>query len=102
MNFQRLWENMNLSKEKEQPLEDQAMAVIRSGLNLNDNFWKEFMLVINNSDGISQLLDVPVEKIMTWRKNIEKGLDQIEKKDQHGEVQKNKKLMKTGIPEIQG
>ena len=97
MNFQRLWENMKLGQEKEQPNEDKAMSAIRTGLGLREDFWEDFNLLVNNSDGLSALLDIPVEKISTWRKKVNDVLEKVRDADGNEDVGKNKKLIKTGI-----
>jgi hypothetical protein len=44
------------------PADDKAMSAIRTGNGISDTFWDNFLQVINNSDGLSELLDVPAEK----------------------------------------
>ena len=102
MSFQRLCENMKLGKDADIPIEDAALTVIRSGKGINEDFWKDFMLVINNSEGISKLLDVPVEKIVNWREKIHKALKKVEEMDGQSDVKKNKKILKPETPEIEG
>ena len=100
MSFQSLWENMKLSKEKEPPIEDSALTVIRSGNNLDEDFWTNLKLVMNNSEGLSKLLDVPVEKISTWREKIERAMKKVKEQDGETKINKNKKLLKPDAPEI--
>ena len=100
MSFQSLWENMKLAKEKEPPIEDAALTVIRSGINLDEDFWTNMKLVINNSDGLSKLLDVPVEKISTWREKIDRAVKKVKEADGESKINKNKKLLKPDAPEI--
>ena len=97
MNFQRLWENMHLGKEPEQPVDDAVQSVIRTGIGISETFWDDFMSVMNNSEGLAMLLDVPEDQISTWRPRIEKALAAVQSSDQTGDVKKNKKLMKTGL-----
>jgi len=101
MSFQALWENMKLSREKEIPIEDSALTVIRSGNNLDEDFWNNFKLVVNNSDGLSKLLDVPVEKISTWREKIDKAIKKVQELDGDVKLKKNKKILKPDAPEIE-
>lgn len=63
-------------------------------------FGKIFLLVINNSEGLSQLLDVPVVKIASWHDKIKHTLDKVKEKDSTPELKKNVKLLKTGQPEM--
>jgi hypothetical protein len=97
MNFQRLWENMKLGEEKKQSPDDKAMSAIRTGLGLREDFWDDFNLVVNNAEGLSTLLDIPVEKISTWRSKVEEVLDKVREADGQSELGKNKKIVKTGI-----
>ena len=67
--------------------------------NVNETFWQDFILVLNNSEGLSALLDTPIEKIITWRKNIENAIAVVEEREGKIEFKKNKKLLKTGLPD---
>lgn len=91
--FLKLWESINSQNTKST---DQAAAVIRSGVGLNENFWKEFILLMNNSKGLSELLDVPLDKVSTWHQRILSKMQEVEAEDTNTEVNKNKKLIKTG------
>lgn len=92
--FQKLWEAINESP----PPVDQAQEVIRSGIGIRENFWQDFILLLNNSKGLSDLLDVPVEKISTWNAKITAKLQEVDNADTSIQVKKNKKLIKTGKP----
>lgn len=101
MSFRKLWENMKSSKDNEKNSEIDPMAVtaIRTGLGLGDSFWDDFMLLLNNSEGLSALLDVSIDEISTWRKKVEDGLAQVGEEDGELDVKKNKKLIKTAQPD---
>lgn len=96
MNFQRLWESMELAKEKEQPIEDKALSAVRTGLGIGESFWDDFMRLINNADGLGALLDINPDKIGTWAEKIKQGLKQVQASDESEDVKKNRKLIKTG------
>ena len=105
VSFLRLWQNIQEVKtshgrdeEQEGPLltsgeESQAMEAIRSGLNLRGpdcgNFWEDFITVAGNADAMSELLEVPKEKVTAWASKITEMLDKVESdddKDGRGEV----------------
>ena len=94
--FQKIWENMQIEKKEQK--DDRSMSVIRTGLGVSDSFWDDFLKVINNSEGLSELLDVPVTKISTWRSKINHVLQKIKETDKKSKHSKNKKLLKTGLP----
>lgn len=96
MNFHRLWENMNIGEEPKQEVDDSIISIIKTGIGVNETFWDDFISVLNNSEGLSALFDVPVEKISTWRKKIKAGIKAVEDKDGKLEINKNKKMIKTG------
>lgn len=91
--FLKLWESM--SSGQVQPV-DHAADVIRSGIGLNEKFWKEFILVLNNSQGLAELLDVSHDKVSTWHQKIQNKLKEVQAADQNVEVNKNRKIMRTG------
>ena len=93
--FQRLWENIQISKEKA-PKDDKAMSAIRTGIGIRDNFWDDFLQVINNSEGLSELLDISTVKISEWHQRIKDALEKINSVDGDQEVKNNEKMLKTG------
>jgi hypothetical protein len=102
MNFRKLWENMKYAKDQgsESPeIDPMAVTAIRTGLGISESFWDDFIQILNNSEGLSALLDVSVDEISTWRKKIEDALSQVGEEDGDLDVGKNKKLVKTGQPE---
>lgn len=94
--FQKLWEN--IQSQQEMPNDDRAMSAIRTGLGVNDSFWDDFLKVINNSEGLSELLEIPVTKISKWHANVKNVLEKVRSSDGTPSQKKNKKLLKTGLP----
>ena len=99
--FQKLWENIQLHKENHVSHDDKAMSAIRTGNGVDENFWENFLLVINNADDLSELLDVPVTKISTWYEKINHVLDRVKSADSDKKPSSYRKLLKTGQPEAQ-
>lgn len=93
--MQSFWDLMQVMEQEEQagfsPLKDSGqdsavLRVIRTGNSLRSksdcgNFWNDFISIINDSDGLSELLDVPAEKIGGWAARIQEILDEISDKD---------------------
>lgn len=95
--FQKLWENMQAAKQSQSsPHDDKAMSAIRTGIGIREEFWDDFLQVINNSEGLSQLLDIPVTKIASWHEKVKQVLDQVQKADATPDPKDNGKLLKTG------
>ena len=56
-NFARLFENMDSFKKAKKELEDSlSLDAIKIGFNLDENFWKIFILLLNNPDALAKLL----------------------------------------------
>ena len=100
--FQRLWENIQAAKNEETVQDDRTMSAIRTGIGVRDEFWDDFLAVLNNSQDLSELLDIPVEKISSWRGKIKHALEKVRDADSDPEQKKNGKLLKTGLPEDLG
>lgn len=67
----KLWERVNYNENN-----DRVNAVVVAGSNLSDDFWESFIsLCNNNADGLSEILNVPKDKIGTWGSKIRKILD---------------------------
>lgn len=93
--FQKLWENIQAEKEKP-PQDDRAMSAIRTGIGIREEFWDDFLLVVNNSEGLSALLDIPAVKISGWHDKVKKVLEKVQQADSSPETKDNGKLLKTG------
>jgi hypothetical protein len=98
-NFARLFENMDSFKKAKKELEDSlSLDAIKIGFNLDENFWKIFILLLNNPDALAKLLDVPAHKVTTWyskiNKYLNKYLDSVDS-DTDLKAKKKKRLIKT-------
>lgn len=99
--FQRVLELMN---EHSSPLEhddsrgeEKCIAAIRTGLNINPDFWDCFLRVCNNPDTLSVLLDIPKERMSKWPQRIRTYLESTKKLDGDSEAMSRKaKLLSTG------
>lgn len=72
---------------------------IRNGIGIRDTFWDDFLLLLNDAEAVSSLLKVPVEKVGTWHEIIKRNLESVYNSDNELVPKKNKKLLKTGLPE---
>jgi hypothetical protein len=97
ISFQRLWENME-SARKGGHFDDKGMEAIRNGINIRDDFWNDFLLVINNAGALSELLDIPVTKIGSWHSRIKQALDKVQQADAVPDPKDKGEMIKTGLP----
>jgi hypothetical protein len=98
--FQRLWESMQADKAKEKsPHDDKAMSAIRTGIGVREDFWDDFLKVINNSDGLSALLGVPTTKISEWHSRVKHNLEKVRQADNVPDSKDSGTLLKTGMPD---
>jgi hypothetical protein len=68
--------------EEEGP--EKAMAVVRKGINLREDFWDDFLSLCGDAAGMAELLDVPREKITGLSGRIGRLKDKIKEKDSTG------------------
>ena len=73
--------------------EKEINNIIETGKNINDSFWHDFLLVLNNSSGLSSLLGVPRSKVITWNKKIKEALKENKQKEIN--LSKKHKIIKT-------
>ena len=97
ISFQKLWENMEAKSQE--PLDSKASSAIRTGIGVREDFWDDFLSVINNSSGLSELLDVPVTKISSWHHRVREELDKVKKADEMPDTNTKKKMIHTGLPQ---
>lgn len=94
ISFQRLWENIEASKKS--PLDDKAMSAIRTGIGVREEFWDDFLAVVNNSEGLSALLDIPSVKIGAWHEKVRNTLEKVRQADAVPDPKDSGALLKTG------
>lgn len=96
--FGSLFENMDYQKKlrKEQE-EKKALEAIQSGLNLDEEFWSDFLSLVNNSEALGALLGIRAANIHEWRNRISKYLRMYYEKEESdaGNMQKKKKFVNT-------
>jgi hypothetical protein len=93
--FLKLWENMNNDEDVSE--NDKSLEAIRMGINIRDDFWEDFLKLVNNAEALSDLLDIPATKIYKWRQLIKQAKEQVSEMDSNTKAKKNLKLIKTGI-----
>lgn len=71
----------------------ESMEAIRTGLNQRDDFWDDFIMVLNNAEALSELFDVPVHKVMGWRQRIQQVLNQVQSADKNNQKTSKTKLI---------
>lgn len=91
VSFMKLWENMALHQKDAEHIDTGAMKAIRNGLNIRDNFWDDFLSLLNNREALSDLLGVRPEQMATWASNIKRNLDRVHQADTSGEGEKEPK-----------
>lgn len=94
--FQRLLENMkHFQEEENKASETKAMDAIRTGINISEDFWDNFLLVINNGSGMSELLGVPMTAISSWHSKVRNIYEKVKQADTVPDPKKRGKLLHT-------
>ena len=73
-----------------------AVVAIRAGLNIDPNFWDNFLKICNQSQSLSELLGIRRETIARWPGQIRENLANVEKLDSADAVTKKATLITTG------
>lgn len=79
-----------------------AMRVIRTGLHLRNNkkapnFWDDFLQVMGDPQGVSDLLGIKPQQVRTWQVRIKELIRHVEEADaQNPEGKENKQVIPTG------
>lgn len=95
VSFSKLWEHMqeNLTESDE---DSKAMDAIRTGIGVREDFWDDFLMVINNSEALSKLLDVPTMTISSWHSAVNDALSKVKASDETPEMKKKGTMLSTG------
>lgn len=98
MTFGKLLSIMHEEQESSHHHETKGMRVVRSGLNINEEFWDEFIQVCNNPDDLAELLGVSTTAVSTWATKIKEAVDKVKHADSHGEGEEKvkNKILDTG------
>lgn len=96
-NFSYLFENMDRNKRFEEQEKDQkALEAIQMGMNIREDFWQDFLMLLNDTDALSALLGIPAVKMNKWYSRVGKYLTKYY--DAEGEIpdiKKKRKLIDT-------
>jgi len=94
--FQRLYENMRTIRENEEKAsESKAMDAIRTGINVREDFWDDFLLVINNGSGMAALLNVPLTVVSSWHSKVREAYEKVKQADAVPDPKKRGKMVHT-------
>lgn len=95
VSFLKLWENMSQQREH---ADTKAMIAIRTGINVSDEFWDDFISVTNNADALAELLGVREDQVRSWGSRVHDALEKVQKADDDGEGEEKPKtkLLDTG------
>jgi len=85
-----LIESLRKKDFKKKYKEEKIKEIISFGKNIREDFWDDFILLLNNSEGLSALLGVPEDIVATWHYEIKKNL---KNKDDELEIYKQKRKM---------
>jgi hypothetical protein len=62
-------------------------------MELDEKFWDNFLQILNNTDGLAQLLDISSSKISTWHEKIKDAIKERDELNKNKPVGKNNKLI---------
>ena len=95
VSFQKIMEHMEVYREEKHGNNDRKSAeAIRTGINIREDFWDDFLLLINNSGALAELLNVPATKVSSWRSRVQKYLDQVKAEDDVPDPKKRAKMIR--------
>jgi hypothetical protein len=96
ISFMRLWENMH--SQDDEHIDTGSMKAIRTGLNISDDFWDNFIQVCNNPHALAELLEVRPDQVSGWASRIKHTLEKVKNADEtgSGEEKPKTKIMDTG------
>lgn len=79
----KLWENMR--ERDAEHIDTASMKAIRTGLNIRDDFWNDFLQVCNNSEAVAELLGVRIDQVSGWGHRVKHNLEKVRNADTAGE-----------------
>ena len=85
-----LIESLRKKDFKNKDKQEKIKEIISFGKNIREDFWDDFILLLNNAEGLAALLSVPEDVVATWHHEIKKNLKD---KDSEVEIYKQKRKM---------
>lgn len=85
-----LIESLRKKDFKNKDKQEKIKEIISFGKNIREDFWEDFILLLNNSESLAALLNVPEDVVATWHHEIKKNLKD---KDSEIEIYKQKRKM---------
>jgi ribosomal protein L32 len=95
LSFHKIMEHMEVYREgKTDKTDKKSSEAIRAGLNIREDFWDDFMLLINNSAALAELLNVPATRVSSWRSRVQRYLDQVKAEDDVPDPKKRARMIR--------
>ncbi len=95
VSFQKIMEHMEVFRESQNDKTDKKAAeAIRAGINIREDFWDDFLLLINSSSALAELFKIPATKISLWRSRVQHYLDQVKAEDEVPDPKKRAKMIR--------
>ncbi len=92
-----LWEQIDKSKQLAENEDSASIKAIKTGLNIREDFWDDFLSLTNNREALADLLEVRPEQIANWPFRIKEGLDKVQKSNDDVEEEDiDTKILPTG------
>jgi hypothetical protein len=67
--------------DTEGPSDEKSMEAIRTGQNIRDDFWDDFIQLTNNADAVAQLLGVRTDQVTGWASKVKNMIDKVHDAD---------------------
>lgn len=89
VSFQQMMEHMEVYREgQEETTDRKATEAIRAGINIREDFWDDFLLLLNSSSALSELLKISPTKVSAWRGRVQKYLERVHDEDDVPDLKK--------------
>jgi hypothetical protein len=98
MLFERMESDKRHSKEEEKRM---AIECIKDGLAIDENFWKNFIMLLNNPENLSKLLGISPVKITNWYSRIQKYLDEYLSNSDYDDIKMLKKRRSVDVSDYE-
>ncbi len=98
MLFERMDSDKRQSKEDERRM---AIECIKDGLSIDENFWKNFIMLLNNPENLGKLLGISPVKITNWYSRIQKYLDEYLSNADYEEIKMLKKRRSVDVSDYE-
>lgn len=93
--FATIMESLRLARDEKRHRESLAARIIKKGNEINENFWEDFLILLEDPEALSVLLHVSESKVASWYSKIRSELNKGTEDSYEIQMPSKRRIIKT-------